>query len=739
MTTLWAAGGGALAAALVACASYASSALARRLLGRGGPPSIAVTWAAAGVVGVWSAGALFHLLAPWGAFTPLACLGGWALAALVVRLALDRDGRHARALGRELAEVGGQARALLLARWEPLAASPLHAHVAAVLAWAAGALLVASTARALATPPLAWDAFTYHLMLAGQWVRAGGHFALEAPDAWTYYRYFPAHGDVWSAWVLLPFGGDLAANLANLPLWGLAGLGSYALARELGVGRPTALLGAAAVVHLPAVAYELRTAYVEIGLLAEVLCGLLFLVRALRSGRGGELLLGSAALGCALATKHVALPPVAAALGLFALARAFGRRETGPAPRTGPLALLACALLPLCVAAPWYARAWLEQGSPLHPFPAAVAGFELGGGAPSLARLIERTNDALARAGGGGWLGLERYLPLVGAHYSAPGPVAALAALAAPLGARLAWRRGHRRAVLLVAGSVGAMLAGFLTPELRGIRVLWLSATGRFLALPAAGLLVLALPALDGRSSLARLARAALCALLAFELWLDLPLDWAPLAAERPLAFAGGAALALAGVGALAGLAAALERARRSAPLVLGLALAAVAALPVVAHGRAQRRYAAFQELSDHRSTSWRASVPAWELCDAPDRPRRIAFAAGYRRAGHNWFWYPLLGSRLQNAVTYVPVTRDGALVDYELDESVRELASFPAWLERLDAARIDTLVCFPPAPIEAEWARAHPELFEVELATGKVDVFRVRRGRLRERLDAGG
>jgi hypothetical protein len=108
---------------------------------------------------------------------------------------------------------------------------------------------------------------------------------------------------------------------------------------------------------------------------------------------------------------------------------------------------------------------------------------------------------------------------------------------------------------------------------------------------------------------------------------------------------------------------------------------------------------------------------PIWRALDGP-APRRIALAAGWDGIGHNVLRYPLLGARLQNRVVYVPITRDGAIIDYERADEVQRHADADAWLARLDAQNIDVVVVLDPPPPEAAWIAERPASFDL-IATG--------------------
>jgi hypothetical protein len=98
----------------------------------------------------------------------------------------------------------------------------------------AGALVAARLIRGLATPPLAWDALTYHLVKAARWVQTGGFAPEAAPDAWGFYEYFSPTGDILWGWAMLPVRGDALLAVAGVLVWGAILAVAYAAARSLG-------------------------------------------------------------------------------------------------------------------------------------------------------------------------------------------------------------------------------------------------------------------------------------------------------------------------------------------------------------------------------------------------------------------------------------------------------------------------------------------------------------------------
>lgn len=576
-------------------------------------------------------------------------------------------------------------------------------HPLALVALAASAVASVRVVRGLAAPPLGWDALTYHLVKAARWVQAGGFAPEPAPDAWGAYEYLPYGGDALWAFVMLPFSGDdaLAAGGA-LVLAGVA-VASYALARELGAPRAGAMLASLALVLTPSAMGFMTTAYVDNVTLLGSVAGSLFVCRLLAGAPAGEAVVAAAGLAVCASTKALGLPILA--LGALAVCVQLAARAGPAAPRARAIALAALAAL---AAAPPYLRAWIERGSPLYPLSLAIAGRVLAPG---------HVEMELGQAGAFNAPGttfswpafLESlFLPDGLGEFLNPGPAALfLVALGLAGAARiLGARRPAWKGTLFLLASSALVVQGFLGPNTLGLRTNWARVIGRFL-----------LPALAPFAALAACSGAGPAALAAAALagcWLAVPhgLSREDLSASLQIAGIAIGSATLAGAAAYA--------ARRASLL----ARAVAAALPLLAGValwgavRGAARHEIWKAAGERRAYDAHllnrvfAPTAIWKRLD-DGVPRRIAVAAGWSTVGDNWYWYPYFGSRLQNEVLYVAPTSGGEVVDYRGDQDVLARASFPAWLGRLVARRVDILVLLPPAPpAETPWVRERRDLF---------------------------
>lgn len=251
-----------------------------------------------------------------------------------------------------------------------------HPWTAALLALAA--LAVAWQALvALVLAPFAFDAISYHLTIATDWVRGG---AIEPSELSLCCAYYPSSSEALFAWPLLLQGGEGIVDLAQLPFAALGAVAVAGIARSAGLANPAALAAAALFLVTPIVLTQLPTNYADVVVAAWALAALHSLTRFAASGEWRRLVVAGIAAGLLLGTKgtgvYWALVLAASAL---AVAVALVRRDRLAAP-LGRRALAGFLCACVALGGYWYARNWIEQGNPAYPFHVEVAGVELFAG-----------------------------------------------------------------------------------------------------------------------------------------------------------------------------------------------------------------------------------------------------------------------------------------------------------------------------------------------------------------------
>ena len=392
--------------------------------------------------------------------------------------------------------------------------------------------------------------------------------------------------------------------------------------------------------------------------------------------------------------------------------------------RRGLAAFAVGLLVVLLSGFPKYIANWAETGNPVYPVPLKVLGRELFRGSPYF---IEQEK----RLGRGTWRDDLRQMRTISTYaYGAEptpltwGPKLPLLFALAVLGLIAARRTGRSAAVWLVGVWWAVPLAHFyLDPSLTAVatRRFWQESSARFIASSVA---LMSVGGLVGLSLLrwprARLlARAMLCGLFLYDLCVmtvvpDSPAVLAALGVALPVAL---------------GVAAWWRLPHRTAARRLVLA---VACLVVVAGACGLR---AFRDAKRWRFFATRLElhpfprhyVEGWAACDEPGERRVIALTSYERRIGNHWFFYPLMGRKLQNRVLYVPIEGPEGNPDGE------------AWLTRLREAGVShVFVQLGPAeragargsaPIEAEWMADWPERFKPLACGPHYHIYRVKSG----------
>ncbi len=228
--------------------------------------------------------------------------------------------------------------------------------------WARAILLVLAVALAVAflralSPPTDADGLGYHLTAPRRWLEAGSLCYLPT----LLQTNLPMGVEMLYA-IALGIWSDTAAKLIHFSMGTFALLAAFALGRRLRgpeVGVAAAALFVLAMPRL-SVLPELTWAYVDLGVVLEVVCAALALLHWSRTGHRGWLVCAALCAGFAISFK------LSAAVFALALAIVAGLARDRPARRA-----LGTALLFLAGASgpvlPWLIRSWVLTGNPVWP------------------------------------------------------------------------------------------------------------------------------------------------------------------------------------------------------------------------------------------------------------------------------------------------------------------------------------------------------------------------------------
>ena len=575
----------------------------------------------------------------------------------------------------------------------------------AVVSTPAALLATLRFLKGLATPPMAWDTLTYHLPKAAMWVQSGRFPLPDIPDAWSYYAWFPAAGEIMLAWLLLPTRSDILVGLFGGFVWLLIFFTAHRLVRFLGAEPSVAWLSALALATLPCVLTFMTSGYADNASLLLHLVAIFHVLQFHRDGAFKSAGLAAAALGLGVALKITGLVlalPVAALMAAGLVKHPTSRRPVRIA------ALVMLSLLP----AFGYVHAWIHKGSPFYPSKAPVASSlpyhegldELASGRLFPPEEVDiPTSETITKLfwstpGGYGHI-----------NFGLGGLVLALLTMGTlPSGLK---RIETRPVILLLL--LGALLtvALFAIPSTAGLRTVWIGVLGRLLVV-GVGPLLLCTAILSERIAIVGLTIAMIGNFAH-----ALPLGFSPAVARPTLAIAVLAAVAFV-------LARSLLRfaSNRQAPLARGIViLLALCAFYVPwSRVRDQARFPIYRETGQGGSAFDSHGIhplfPAQvDICEHLDdgKGKVLAVSPGWDGVGHTQYLYPLMGRRLEHRLTYVPITREGN--DVHLTAKQRDVAKDErAWLERLRAEKPAYLVGIWPDTPERAWVKANPEEFEL-------------------------
>jgi hypothetical protein len=687
--------GGAIFAVANGALAYVAYLAGRRLFPEAGTR---VRLTASGLVFVAAIVLVAQLLSPFAMYTREAV----AVAAIVLGIAGHVAWNGWSDLRGDVAAVSGAARSAAASRG------------AVLLVLAIMAILLAAV-RAAELPPLGWDSLTYHLVFAARFVQAASLVTMNAPLAMDRYDHFPKNGEIVASWILLPFHGDLLIGFMNVALLVFGWVATYNLARELDLAPVDAALAATAVCTSPFLYSFATTQNADTLVFGVLMSACLFTVRYLKNGAAADGALMFVATGIAIGIKYTAVPLAALLLGagIVASIRSAVRRQTVPRLLGG---LLVGGLIVGALGARQYVLNAVSTGNPIYPMTIGAGHTPLSHGSAFTDRQYEEKGPGSRRLDLFQLVETFNYYPdwrnvtSAGPKYLVLVPLALLVLVKRP-------NRDAQLTRLLVVFAVAGFVIAYAPDS--GFAALsrrfWPSSTPRFLAA------YFGIFAVGGISMLARLpsgtADAGRLLVAGFIVW-DLMRADTSTSGQIPL-MAGAAALAL--MVAVAWLSDAGRWMRKLMPVALvgGLALGLV----LLHARREENRWRLYATATDVHPIP-RDFVAGWSLVDRPRSPAVIALTAGWHDAGENWFFYPLMGSRLQNTVTYVPLSHAGQIGSPDFVR--RENGRASEWRDELRARRVTMVFVQAPWPVEDEWMRASPESFTLRQSASAFRVYQV-------------
>lgn len=597
----------------------------------------------------------------------------------------------------------------------------------------ASGLTILRALRAFVAPPLGHDALMYHLVKAGRWV-ARGNFAIEeAPDHWTYHQWFPYLGDVVFAWAMLPFHGDFLVSISGLLFWLSIPLGCYCLLRQWQCDRLVAVLGALCVSFIPPLFNTMTSGYVDHMAVAISLFCFYFLNEFLRGKDRRCLVVAVAAVALGVGVK-VSLLPLAAMVGGVCLVDLL---MGWSGPRLGGFVsyfLAGAIVLPMFVINVVY------QGNPLYPMGISLGGMDIFKGNQQVAdilqnKLIDVTVPSFEEFIGVMFINKSKYVHWPHANLG----VGSLFVLPIGLigGCYYSCRyRGIFKSIWLPMLFALILLASFFSPGYIAQRSGFVNTSGRLL-LPTVSVAVLLLATLPRRW-----ACGILMVVTSLHFYYDLPrafcsFDW------MGVIILGGCVL----VGGFVYLfTLAMLRVKFFSPSGIYLSFPFVALFLLLGHHIASEyRHDIYSRMRQAEDTAYDfhpiggANASAyWKVFDG-DSPLILAVTSGESNYGHHILRFPFMGSRLQNRVVYIPISKDGSLISYYDDEALRQQTDYDAWHQRLLEAEIDFVVILRPNPIEFDWIYAHQYHYELMTTQQKKKNYRYYRVKRKEELEIVG
>ena len=718
---------------------YASHLLVRRFLPHA-PPSARVV--AIGLLFYSFIIIIFQALSPFHAITKT----GVTVSCLLLALACHFKWGKKRDLEADFEPVRSWIRDGLASRW-------------AVLLIVCGFVVLLSFSRALLMPPLAWDCLTYHLTFAALWIKKGTLLLFNAPDQIHICAHLPINGEMFAAWLLLPFCKDLMVNTMNFPIILLGGISCYAIARELGLTRKEAGFAPALICFAPVIYSPITTAYVDSATFAFCSASALFTLRYLRGGLFSDNFLALAAAGILLGIKYTVIPIVALIFIAVALKTIF-QVSYGGFFKKLILVLLGLIILST-LGGRQYIRNTVEAENALYPLPLTILNHKIAEGWSKAEQVNEWVSQYEKKYGWDKLNWWEReyrkfcYKPLrwwdrgyreSGYPSLTAGPKFLLLFILACISL---FMRPHHVSkgcwcFLSILWIVPIILFYADTSASAARRGYWADECIRFLSPSLALLTTQGLVVVKKMSRYFRQVDFFLVALISWDLlyvnkthsW-EVELRYPLVVVMIPLlvvlfwSVRGKSKLFSPKEGTLLSSAelpkGGIFTIKRGVVGAIGF-MCLVGGLYLLQSYRDNTRYAYYRGHSDLGGIP-RTLVGGWEFLDKLEEKKTIAMTVGWSPPGHNWFFYPLLGRWLQNEIVYISARHRGE-IPTRVHRGLLRGDDFSIWHYNLRKERVDYIFVAAPWPTELGWMLQYRNEFQLVFSEKYCRIFKYTGGK---------
>lgn len=602
-----------------------------------------------------------------------------------------------------------------------------------------GFVVLLSFSRALLMPPLAWDCLTYHLTFATLWIKEGTLLLFKAPDQIQGCAHFPINGELFAAWLLLPFRSDILVNIMNFPITLLGGISCYAIARELRLSKKVASFASGLICFNPVIYNQLTTEFLDNAIFAFSVVSVLFAFRYLKEGNIRDGLLSSVPAGILLGIKYTAIPVVGLIFIAILLKTISLKKYSTFSKKMG---LVFLCLLILCVlGGRKYIINSIDAGNPVYPFPLKILHYELFQGSSILEQEMEWMYEYEKEHGWDKYSLWEmEYRKFLYIKHTA-GPKVFLLLLLASIALFARPKIVPKRCWYFLSSMwIIPLIVNYSESSANIARMgLWADLSTRYLSS------YIALITIQGITVIERIGKHfnkiyfflgilivwdlmyinknhlqevevfysfVILLIILFLILFNYFYKRLMLPTERERGLFTSSSI---------------SRLRGS---TTKLAVCFIFSFIVFSGGlyflqsyRDSTRYLYYQEHLDLTPFP-RNLVSGWEFLDRPGEQKTIAMTMGYKPPGHQWFFYPLFGKEFQNDIAYVS-SKYKWEVPVWLHQGLMRGDDISIWRFNLERKKVNYIFLVKPWPIELQWMLAYQDEFQLVFSGQGCMVFK--------------